>query len=162
MSVSTKCISLLLLVITLFSCDTRDPAEIKNLHTQAIAIPELNHVSALDKSKSYINGIRICDQTLYPCDKDERQYNEILEELEADRRLYHSLLSRMKKLGFTSYYRHDDYTLWVDGGAMGTITGILVTNENTSNPIESFRLNNKYYIDVGAQLHEGIYYFSGG
>jgi len=113
------------------------------------------------KFSKKINGIKVCDARYTKCKDGEIEYSIILDSLSIPISDYHELIEEIDELGYRSYFRFEDLSLWVKNGSMGHIDGYIITENKMMEQIRPFRLNDQYVIYPGRKIKNGVFYFSG-
>jgi hypothetical protein len=121
---------------------------------------ELFQFSRSDLSKKEINNISVCFQATNPCKEGERDYLIVLNEIGIQPETFHEVVNKMKAIGFKTYYKYENYSIWVMDGAFGSIYGYLINHNSTEEITPSFELMGFYRISVGKQVSDNVYYFS--
>jgi hypothetical protein len=156
-------ISFCLFAIVMLSCNTKPTNKIDNLliiDSIAHSHSSLTSFSTLNRYTKEINGIAICDSVNSKCRSDEQHYTVVLRQISLSINTFNSLVSQIDDLGFIKYYRHGDYSVWVEGGAFGDIYGYLINHNPLTAKVESFELDKRYHVGVGKMVSNNVYYFS--
>lgn len=162
---------ILLVVIICFGCITDSIHDLdlkealilaEEFHDKSI-IKELDDCSQAQKK---INGIRIKLKTdsienFKNMNHSEIYYKEVLKSEGITENEFNYFRNKLKETKLRHYYRKDNYSIFIMGGVLGDIYGILVNHGNSPIIEKEFRLNEFYYIRVADQISNQIYYFSG-
>jgi hypothetical protein len=124
------------------------------------AYRSLTQFNSFKLFRKEINNIEVCDSENSGCRPGEREYTEILKEIGVPTNEFDSLISRLDEVGYKTYHRYGDFSVWVKDGAFGDIYGHLVNHNPAITEIAPFKINNRYYVGVGKKVGDNIYYFS--
>lgn len=155
-----------LMLIVFFGCKqivVQEPEfkSLKILDKETRKQDSLYQFTTFNKSKVEINYTRVCNPELSDCEDNEVVYSLVLKEYGIPLKVFNNFVRKMDDLELRTYYRYGDYSIWVKGGAMGHIYGYLINHNRSIKEIESFKLNNRYFIEAGEKLDENIFYFTG-
>ncbi len=154
----------LLLFITSIICSCNSSSNDKfddllALDTIVNKYPMLSQFTSSRVSMKSINGIAVCDSANEKCKPDEQRYKDVLKKIDIPLEVFDSISKSLCRIEFKTYYRYEDYSIWVENGAQGSVYGYLI-NHNPSKNVMSFELDKRYHIGIGKQIRENIYYFS--
>lgn len=124
------------------------------------AYSSLTHFNSFKLSRKKINNIEVCDSEKSECRPDEKEYTKVLKEIGVPAEEFDSLLIRLDEIGYKTYHRYGDYSVWVINGAFGDIYGHLINHNPAVSKIAPFTINNRYCVGVGKKVGENVYYFS--
>ena len=159
-------IILLILIGGCFSYSVKE-GEAKTLAEEFIKHPEIIEMDDCTRARKYVNDIRISmdkdttDEMKSTNIENPRYYKTVLSEQGIKEQDFNYFKNRLKETGLRHYYKKDNYSVFVTGGAIGNIEGILVVHRNGFIPNEGFRLNEHYYIWIGKKIEENVYWISG-
>ena len=157
---------LLILIGGCFSYSIKE-GEAKILAEEFIEHPEITEMDDCTRAKKYVNDIRISmdkdttDEKKRTYLEKTRYYKTVLSEQGIEEQDFNYFKNRLNETGLRHYYKKDNYSVFITGGAMGDIEGILVVQRNDSIPNEGFRLNEHCYIWIGKKIEENVYWISG-
>lgn len=156
-----KKVLLLAFCTLLFGCFSK---QIDVVATEELAkeLYENTQISELDdctRSQKRINGLNIELEPTF--EASTNFYKEILRQEGITEETFHYFKNRLKETGLRHYYKKEAFSLFVTGGMMGEIDGILVSHESGTQPGQSFRLNGHYFIVIGSKIKENVFYFTG-
>lgn len=162
-------IGILLVVILMTGCfsSSIDEKEAKKLAKELFEYPEIKEIDDCTTFHKYINGIKIwVDRDKTKKGKSEllkktRYYKEVLVQEGIAEKDFENFKERLEKTGLRHYYRKGNYSVFVTGGMLGDIEGILVVHNNDTIPQNGFRLNEHYYIWIGNEIEKDVYWISG-
>ena len=140
--------------------------EAKKLAEEFFNHPEIREMDDGTRARKYINDIQIILNTDTSKDtsysESSRYYKEVLIEQGINEKDYEYFKKRLNDTGLRHYYKKDNFSIFVTGGILGDIEGILVVHNNESIPQEGFRLNEHYYIWIGSKIEDDVYLIGGG
>lgn len=122
----------------------------------------LEEFTSLCVSRKSINRISVCDSIHGKCQAGEVYYSSVLDGIGVPVTTFDSISSKMCEIGFKTFYRYKDYSIWVEDGAFGDIYGYLINHNPGVSEVKSFELDKKYHVGVGTKVRENVYYFSSG
>ncbi len=73
---------------------------------------------------------------------------------------FDALSHTLCRIGFKTYYRYGDYSIWVENGAFGDIYGYLINHNPLVSEVKSFELDKRSHIGIGKRVRKNVYYFS--
>ncbi len=123
---------------------------------------QLHQFSNSSNAKKRINNVKVCYPAKASCQDQEKHYVQVLADFQIGQDAFEDILDKMEALQLRTYYKYNEYSLWVSGGAMGHLDGFLITNDgDLDEEMEPFELRKRYIITRGKRLYQNIYYFSG-
>lgn len=120
----------------------------------------LTQFNSFKLSRKEINNIEVCNPAESVCQPNEKEYTEVLEGIGVPADDFDSWLGQLDEIGYKTYHRYGDYSVWVINGAFGDIYGHLINHNPEITEIAPFVINNRYYVGVGKKVGDNVYYFS--
>ncbi len=157
----TKFVILIIGSFFFTKCGNHDFNKLRELNQVALKFQTLDNFGSFLKSRTQINGVKVCNENFSACNEGEISFDLVLKENNISPDSFLILHEEMIDLGYTGYYKVGDFSLWIQGGAFGDIYGHLVYERQPISIVDTFRLNDYYYIRVGNKLDDNVYYFRG-
>lgn len=162
-------IGILLVVILMTGCfsSSINEKEAKKLAKELFEHPEIKELDDCTTFHKYINGIKIrvdsdkVKKNNGELRKKTRHYKEVLVQEGIAEKDFEKFKRKLERTGLRHYYRKANYSVFVTGGLLGDIEGILVVHKNDTIPSNGFRLNEHYYIWIGNEIEKDVYWISG-
>lgn len=148
-----------LFILLNISCSNSNFDELKALNNLTLSQRNLVSFESLKKSQTRINGLSVCDETIKKCRPEEVNFVNVLQRENLSVDTFLIIQQEMQRQELTRFYRIGSASLWVNGGALGEITGYVVSD--TDETPKSFRLNEQYYIYVGKKVSKDVFWFTG-
>ncbi len=138
--------------------------EIANILHKTKNITEIDDCT---RSKKFINGKQIRMRIVPSFDDSKNSlsksyyYKDVLkaENISEDEFLFFT--EKLKDYKLRHYYREGELSIFVQGGFLGDIRGIIVVHNSSIIPKSEIHLRNRYVISVNKKISENIYTFTG-
>ena len=153
------------IVIGICSCNSKPQPndninDLLAIDSAVMKYPFLNQFTNFCVSRKNINGIAVCDSVSSKCRPEERHYTTILDSIDVPVDVFDLITVKLCNIGFKTYYRYGDYSVWVENGAFGDIYGYLINHNPAVDEVKSFELDKRYHIGIGKEVRKNVYYFS--
>ena len=150
---------LVLVIFHFLSCDNNKLEKLVALDDLILEFNQLEHFTSLKVSNKFINYQAVCISDI--CKETENNLEKELEKLGISLDSFNNIESQMNSLGLIAFFKIEEYSFWVNGGALGDVSGFAISHGEGKNIKRVFKLDNRYNVEIGKMLKENIYYFSG-
>lgn len=151
---------LLLFTFHFLSCDNKAD-KLQTLDRLVFPINNLEHFTSLKVSNKFINHQAVCNLEYELCKEHQNNYLDEIKKIGLSLDSFNNIQSQMNELKLIAYFKQEKYSFWVKGGGLGDIHGFVIKHNNTDNLKKQFILDGKHSIEVGREIKNNIYYFSG-
>lgn len=167
LKLNRKIIPLILLLIGGCFSSSVEEKEAKKLAEELFEHTDISEIDDCTRFQKYINGIPILiekdtvrgDTSSYL--SKPKYYKEVLAEEGISERDFEYFKRRLNETGLRHYYKKGNFSVFVTGGMLGDIEGILVVHRNDTIPQNGFRFNEHYYISIGNEIERDVYRIRG-
>jgi len=150
-------------IVTMYSCNSKSTGEVDDLLELDSIVRKchsLNQFTSFCVPRKSINGIAVCDSVGSKCRHGEEHYTGVLDSIGISVDLFDLMTDKLCKIGFKTYYRQGDYSVWVENGAFGDIYGYLINHNSEVSEVKLFELGKRYRVGIGKEVRKNVYYFS--
>lgn len=157
---------ILLLIGGCFSSSVEEK-EAKKLAEELFGHTEITEIDDCIRFQKYVNGIQVSMETdtmkenKYSYLKKPKYFREVLAKEGISEEDFEYFKRKLNETGLRHYYKKGNFSVFVTGGMLGDIEGILVVHENDTIPKDGFRLNEHYYISIGNEIEKDVYWIRG-
>jgi len=162
-----------LIAITLsfsLGCGLSDSINQKETMELATALHKAKNITEIDdctRPKKFINGKQI-SMNIVPSFDDSKNnlsrifyYKDVLKTENISEDEFKFFIEKLKDSKLRHYYRNGELSIFVQGGFLGDIHGIIVTHNVNVTPKSEIHLRNRYIISINKKISESIYTFTG-
>lgn len=146
----------------MISCNTKS-ADFEKMYEFSVEIRKrgiIDQISNMKRSRKKLNNIPICGIENEPCSGREKNYLNVIDSIGLSQTIFFELSNELSDMEVIEYFRHDEKSIFVTGGAFGEIRGFILFEVGNVDDA-SFRLNRQFIVDVGKQVKGDFYYFVG-